>query len=69
MDYIKANPIPAQEDNGANRTCTSNKNLLIDYKDIDPYPINGVNANGPALHCTGVGLLPGKNEDGQLLLI
>ena len=65
----RANLIPAQEDNGANRTCTSNKSLLIDYKDIDPYPINGVNADGPALHCTGIGLLPWKNEDGQLLLI
>ena len=65
----KANLIPAQEDNGANRTCTNNKQLLVHFQDITPYPINGVNSDGPALHCTGVGYLPWKNGDGQLLLI
>ena len=65
----KANVVPAQEDNGANRTCTSNKNLLINFKSIAPYPINGVNSDGPALHCTGIGYLPWKNEVGEVLLI
>ena len=54
----KANLIPAQEDNGANRTCTNNKQLLVHFQDITPYPINGVNSDGPALHCTGIGYLP-----------
>ena len=60
---------PAQEDNGANRTCTNNKSLLVHYEDISPYPIHGVNSDGPALHCVGKGYLPWKNSRGQLLMI
>ena len=59
----------AQGDHGANRSCTNNKALLINYKPIDPYPIHGVNSDGQALHCEGVGFLPWRNEDDQLLLV
>ena len=65
----KANISVAQEDNGANRTVTNNKALLVHFKSITPYPINGVSADGPAIHCTGIGYLPWKNDDGQVLLI
>ena len=59
----------AQGDHGANRSCTNNKSLLINYKPIDPYLIHGVNSEGPAIHCEGVGFLPWQNNNGQMLLI
>ena len=49
----KAELSVAQEDNGANRTCTNNKRLLVNFKNIQPYPIQGVGPDGPAVHCTG----------------
>ena len=48
----------AQNDNGANRSVTNNRRLLVNFQPIKPYPIHGVSADGPALHCTAVGYLP-----------
>ena len=47
-----------QNDTGANKAVTNNKQLLYKYKDIAPYPIGGVKADDIAIVCTGEGLLP-----------
>lgn len=60
---------PAQSDTGANRSCTGSKHLLVNFQPIAPYPVNGVNSDGPAIHCTGVGYLPWKGSDNNMLLI
>ena len=59
----------AQNDSGANRSVTNQKNLLVHYKDIQPYAIKGVNEEVPAIHCTGVGYLPWKADTGEVILI
>ena len=48
----------AQNDSGANRSVTNNKQLLVHYKAIRPYAIKGINDNSAAIHCTGIGYLP-----------
>ena len=59
----------AQNDSGANRSVTPHKNLLVQYKDIAPYPISGVSKGDPAIHCTGLGYIPWKADTGEILLI
>ena len=66
---IKVNTVPMQNDGGANRSCTNNKKLLIDFKEIEPYPIQGVEENTVAIHCTGVGYLPWHSDNGETILI
>jgi transposase InsO family protein len=58
-----------QNDGGANRSITNQKHLLIWYENIKPYPINGVKDGEPALHCTGKGYLPWKDDNGRILLV
>jgi hypothetical protein len=56
-------------DGGANRSITNDCSLLINYKNVRKYPMNGVSSEGPALICTGVGFLPWKADTGEVLLI
>jgi dUTP pyrophosphatase len=65
----KATLATAQNDGGANRSVTSSKDLLVHYRDIDPYPINGVQKGDPAIYCTGTGYLPWRADTGELLLV
>ena len=65
----KATLATAQNDGGANRSVTSSKDLLVHYKTIDPYPINGVQKGDPAIYCTGTGYLPWRADTGELLLV
>ena len=58
-----------QNDGGANRSVTNCKHVLIHYKSIEPYPINGINNNEPAIHCTGFGYIPWKSTSYDTLLI
>ena len=58
-----------QNDGGANRSVTNYKNILIHYKSIEPYPINGINSNEPAIHCIGFGYIPWKSLTYNTLLI
>ena len=58
-----------QNDGGANRSVTSSKNILLHYKSIDPYPINGINSNTPAIHCIGFGYIPWCSRTNDTLLI
>ena len=58
-----------QNDSGANRTVTNKKELLVHYKTIPPYAINGVSDEAPAIHCTGIGFLPWRADTGEILLI
>ena len=58
-----------QNDGGANRSVTNCKHILIHYKSIEPYPINGINNNEPAIHCTGFGYIPWKSTSYDTLLI
>ena len=60
----------AQHDAGANRSVTSMKHLLINYEEITPYPIGGVNSNsGAAIHCVGKGILPWEADNGEIILV
>ena len=47
--------IRVQIDGGANRSITSNKNILHFYKDITPFPIGSIDDAG-SMMCTGVGI-------------
>ena len=58
-----------QNDSGANRSVTNCRNILIHYKSNDPYPINGINCNEPAIHCTGFGYIPWRSTTGDTFLI
>ena len=58
-----------QNDSGANRSVTNQKHLLINFKQIEPYAIKGVNEKEAAIHCTGWGYLPWKADTGEILLI
>ena len=59
----------AQNDSGANRSVTNQKHLLVNFRTIPRYAINGVNEGNPAIHCTGIGYLPWKADTGELLLV
>ena len=61
--------MPIQNDGGANQYCANNKKLLIDFKEIDPYPIQGVEENTVAIHCTGICYLPWHCGNGETILI
>jgi transposase InsO family protein len=58
-----------QNDGSTNRSITNQKHLLIHYENIRPYRINGVKDGEPALHCTGKGYLPWKDDNGRILLV
>ena len=58
-----------QNDGGANRSVTPNKELLINYKPIKNYAVNGIQKGDPALQCTGMGYLPWQADIGELLLV
>ena len=59
----------AQNDSGANRSVTNAKHLLVNYRSIQPYAIQGVNDEDAAIHCTGIGYLPWKADTGEVLII
>ena len=65
----RAQVMNAQNDGGANRTVTNNKTLLVHFEAIDPYPINGVSNESPAIYCTGRGYLPWTSKSGETLLV
>lgn len=56
-----------QNDSGANRSVTNLLSLLHNFKQIDPYPIGGINSETPAIYCTGFGYLKWHSEDKQVL--
>ena len=58
-----------QNDGGANRSVTNLKSILLHFKTINPYPINGINSTEPAIHCTGFGYIPWTSETHDTLLI
>ncbi len=56
-------------DGGANRSITNDSALLIHFRNIKPYTISGVNAEDSGVSCTGLGYLPWKTPDGDVLLV
>ena len=58
-----------QNDSGANRSVTNLISLLHDYRQIEPYPIAGVNSDAPAIYCTGFGYLKWYSKDRELILV
>jgi hypothetical protein len=62
-------PIQIHIDGGANRSITDDITLLAHFKYIKKYAINGVNNDGPALHCTGIGYLPWHTNTGATLYV
>ena len=58
-----------QNDGGANRSVTNSKQILYDYKIIEPYPIGGVNSSSPAIYCTGHGYIKWYSPSKYLVLI
>jgi len=61
--------IQVQVDGGANRSITNNRSYLLNFRNIKKYPMNGVNAEGPALMCTGIGYLPWKADTAEVVLV
>ena len=66
---IYRNVIKMQNDGGANRSVTNQRQNLIHFESIPPYPICGVKDGEPALHCTGKGYLPWTDDYGNLLIV
>ena len=58
-----------QNDGGANRSVTNNKNILSQFKEINAYPIGGVNNSSPAIYCTGHGYIKWYSPSKYLVLI
>ena len=58
-----------QNDGGANRSVTNCKHILYEYKDIQPYPIGGINNSDPAIYCTGHGYIKWYSPSKHLILI
>ncbi len=56
-------------DGGANRSVTNDATILTGYRNIKKYAMNGVSAEGPAIQCTGLGLLPWKADAGETIFI
>ena len=54
---------------GANRNVTDNKNILLNYTDITPYPIGGVKADDIAITCTGKGCIPWTSQEGNCIMV
>ena len=62
--------LKVQNDPGANRSITDRKDCLYQYKTLaTPLPVHGVSSDGPAIVCVGVGLLPWKSKEGDVILI
>lgn len=59
----------AQNNGGVNRSVTGLRHLLLHYKEIEPYPIGGVNDKEVAIHCTGIGYLPWTVDNGEITLV
>ena len=51
---------------GDNTSVTDKNHLLINYKDISPYPIGGIEADEVAIICTGKGQIPWYSKKGHL---
>jgi hypothetical protein len=56
-------------DGGANRSVTNDVSILTGYRNIKKYAMNGVSAEGLAIQCTGLGLLPWKATAGETIFI
>jgi hypothetical protein len=59
----------AQNDGKANRSVTSQKDLLLHYQDIPDFAISGVKDGEPAIYCTGQGRIPWQANSSEILLI
>lgn len=59
----------AQHNGGANRSVTSNKQILLHYEKIKDYAINGVKEGEPAIICIGKGYIPWRANNGEMILI
>jgi hypothetical protein len=62
-------PIRVQIDGGANRSITNDITILSSFRNIKRYAMNGVAVDGPALYCTGLGLLPWRASTGEVLMV
>ena len=47
---------------GANISVTDKKHPLVDFEEIDPYPIGGVEADNVAIVCTVKDTSPGTHQ-------
>jgi hypothetical protein len=56
-------------DGGANFSVTNNPDLLLHFKNIKPYSINGVTKDEIALTCTGIVYLPWWAPQSTTLLV
>ena len=58
-----------QIDGGANRSIMNDRSLLVRYRNIKKYPMSGVAAGEAALVCTGLGYIPWKDDNGELVFV
>ena len=63
---LQLDTVSAQHDNGANRSVTNNRNLLVGRKIITPYHMNGVNGG---ITCTEKGYIPWYSDNDQLIMV
>jgi hypothetical protein len=56
-------------DGGANRSITADSGILLNFRNIKPYTISGVNKDDITVVCTGIGYLPWRAPDGTMLLV
>ena len=66
---VPLNTIRVHVNGGANRSLTNDKSQLINFKNIKKYSLVEVSADGPALPCTAVGLLPWQVDSGEIVLV
>ena len=54
---------------GVNTSVTNDKESILLYQDINPYPINGVDKADPAITSTGKGYVLWRTNSGESLLV
>jgi deoxyuridine 5'-triphosphate nucleotidohydrolase len=62
-------PMQLHIDGGANRSVTNCRDVLLHYRNIKPFHIQGVNADDLALVCQGFGYLPWRAPNGTSILV
>ena len=54
---------------GANRNFIDDKDILLNYTDIKPYPIGGVNVDDIVITCTGKGYILCQSHEGTCKMV
>ena len=58
-----------QSDMGANRCVSDNKSIMVNFQEIAPYAVGGVEKEEVAIVCTGKAFIPWYSEEGILNMV